>query len=126
MATAVINISGIGPQTAKILEEHGLKTAEAIVKAGKVKLQAVPGFGPSRAKATVSAANALLSGNSSTAAGKASDKKNTTNKDNKNKKDKSKKDKAKKDKKSNKDKKKDKPKKKDKKDKKKKQKKGKK
>ena len=49
-------LSGIGPATAKILQEHGLSTTRDVAEVTLEALVAVPGFGPSRAKMVKAAA----------------------------------------------------------------------
>ena len=53
-------VRGIGPATAKVLAEHGLSTAQAVVEATPEALLAVPGFGPARAKTVKAAATRSL------------------------------------------------------------------
>lgn len=60
MATPIINVTGIGAQTAKALEEYGFKTAEDIAVAKKSKLTKVPGFGPARSQNVIAAAKAVV------------------------------------------------------------------
>ena len=75
MVTPVEQLSGVGPKTAEILQAHGLASAEAIIKAGVQGLQAVPGFGPSRAASVIAAAKAVVK---SQAASSTPEKKNQT------------------------------------------------
>jgi Mg-chelatase subunit ChlI len=53
------DIPGIGPQTAKVLAEHGFADAAAIARATVDALAAVPGFSEVRAKRTIDAARSL-------------------------------------------------------------------
>lgn len=60
MKTTITGISGIGPQTAKTLHEHGFNTLSAIAGATIAQLSSVPGFGTTRASRVIRAANELL------------------------------------------------------------------
>lgn len=53
------DIPGIGPQTAKVLAEHGFADAAGIAGATVDALAAVPGFSEVRAKRTIDAARGL-------------------------------------------------------------------
>ena len=53
------DIPGIGPQTAKVLAEHGFADAAGIARATVDALAAVPGFSEARAKRTIDAARSL-------------------------------------------------------------------
>ncbi len=61
MTTAITNIPGIGPGTAKILIENGFKTVEEIAGTTVEKLSRVPGFAAVRASVVIKAANGPLS-----------------------------------------------------------------
>ena len=61
MSTAITEISGIGPATAKVLQEGGFATAESIASSSVAALTAVPGFGLIRAKNVVAAAKKVAS-----------------------------------------------------------------
>ena len=54
------DIPGIGPQTAKVLAEHGFADAAGIARATVDALAAVPGFSEVRAKRTIDAARSLV------------------------------------------------------------------
>jgi hypothetical protein len=56
---SIVEIPGIGPQTAKSLAEHGFADVPAIARATVADLSAVPGFSVTRAKKTIAAAKAL-------------------------------------------------------------------
>lgn len=60
MAMPVTKISGVGPYTAKTLNENGYTSAEEIASSTSVSLAKVPGFGISRAKQVIAAAKDLL------------------------------------------------------------------
>ena len=62
---ALTQIRGIGPATAKQLEEAGLGTVEAVAGAEPDQLAAVPGFGPLRAAGVIEAAASLVTENQS-------------------------------------------------------------
>jgi len=53
------DIPGIGPQTAKVLAEHGFADAAGVARAKVDALAAVPGFSEVRAKRTIDAARSL-------------------------------------------------------------------
>ena len=61
MKTAITEISGIGPGTAKILMENGFASLQEIADTSIDKLAAVPGFGPVRAGRVIKAANEVIS-----------------------------------------------------------------
>ena len=42
------DVAGIGPSTAKVLAEHGIKTAEDLANATAAQIVAVPGFSEAR------------------------------------------------------------------------------
>ena len=60
MTIALSGISGIGPNTAKVLMENGFKSANDIAQATIAQLIGVPGFSTARASRTIEAANELL------------------------------------------------------------------
>lgn len=60
MATPITSVSGIGAQTAEILVENGFADAEALAAAKEEELLKISGFGPSRAKKFIAAAQALV------------------------------------------------------------------
>jgi hypothetical protein len=60
MKTTITGISGIGPDTAKVLHERGFKTLSAIAGTTIEQLCGVPGFGTTRASRVIRAANELL------------------------------------------------------------------
>jgi adenylate kinase len=62
MSSAINDIKGIGPGTAKLLMKHGLTTTSKIAGATIEQVCAVPGFGPTRAASVIKAANELLTG----------------------------------------------------------------
>ena len=47
----IIDISGIGPHTAKVLADRGIGSVDALAALSTEELAALPGFGPSRASA---------------------------------------------------------------------------
>ena len=53
-------VAGIGPATANVLAEHGIKTAAELAAATVESLVAIPGFSTSRAKTAIAAAKASL------------------------------------------------------------------
>lgn len=55
-APQLTNISGIGPSTAALLQEHGFNSPKDIAEASVKSICEVPGFGPARAKAVKAAA----------------------------------------------------------------------
>ncbi|MFQ3224217.1 MAG: Holliday junction resolvasome RuvABC DNA-binding subunit [Lentimonas sp.] len=59
MSTPITDIIGIGPATAAALSKNGFHTAADIAAADVNALCAMPGFGPIKAKATISAATAM-------------------------------------------------------------------
>ncbi len=68
MATPITSVSGIGAQTAEILVENGFANAEALAAAKEEDLLKISGFGPSRAKKFIDAAQALVGSGDSTPA----------------------------------------------------------
>lgn len=60
MATPITTVSGIGAQTAEILIENGFASAEVLAAAKEEDLLKISGFGPSRAKKFIEAAQALV------------------------------------------------------------------
>ncbi|BHH84858.1 helix-hairpin-helix domain-containing protein [Desulforhopalus sp. 52FAK] len=60
MATPITSVSGIGAQTADILMENGFQSAEALAAAKEEDLLKISGFGPSKAKKFIAAAQALV------------------------------------------------------------------
>ena len=60
MATPITTVSGIGAQTAEILIENGFVSAEVLAAAKEEDLLKISGFGPSRAKKFIEAAQALV------------------------------------------------------------------
>jgi NAD-dependent DNA ligase len=60
MKTTITGISGIGPDTARTLHEHGFNTLSAVAAATIEQLCSVPGFGTTRASRVIRAANELL------------------------------------------------------------------
>ena len=60
MTVAITKIPGIGVKTAEDLTGHGFKTVAAVARSSVDKLSTVPGFGPSRSRAIIEAAKALL------------------------------------------------------------------
>jgi len=54
------DVKGIGDATAARLAEHKIRSVKAIAEAPKEKLAKVPGFGASRAAATIKSAKALM------------------------------------------------------------------
>lgn len=68
MATPITSVSGIGAQTAEILVENGFANAEALAAAKEEDLLKISGFGPSRAKKFIDAAQALVGSEDNTPA----------------------------------------------------------
>ncbi len=64
------DISGIGPATAALLGDHGLTSVKKLAKADLAAITAVPGFGPTRARAVQAAARAALPAKTPRAAGR--------------------------------------------------------
>lgn len=60
MTTPVTAVSGVGAQTAEILVENGFKSAEILAAAQEEELLKLNGFGPSKAKKCIEAAQALV------------------------------------------------------------------
>lgn len=60
MATPITKVSGIGAQTAEILVENGFDSAEVLAAAQEEDLLKISGFGPSKAKKFIEAAQALV------------------------------------------------------------------
>lgn len=60
MATSILNVWGIGAQTAEILSEHGINKAEDLADATEKDLIGIPGFGPARARRVIKMAKSLL------------------------------------------------------------------
>lgn len=60
MATPITKVSGIGAQTAEILVENGFESAEVLAAAKEEDLLEISGFGPSKAKKFIEAAQALV------------------------------------------------------------------
>lgn len=61
MATSILNVWGIGTQTAEILSEHGINKAEDLADSTEKDLIGIPGFGPARARRVIKMAKSLLS-----------------------------------------------------------------
>ena len=61
MVTPITKVSGIGAQTAEILVENGFENAEVLAAAKEEDLLKISGFGPSKAKKFIEAAQALVS-----------------------------------------------------------------
>jgi NAD-dependent DNA ligase len=92
------DIVGIGPSTAKILENRGFSDVQKIASASVENLAQVPGFGPVRAVTVITAAQSLLlAAKASPQAAKPGKKKKDKKKKGDKKKDKRKKKKKKKD-----------------------------
>jgi len=53
------DVQGIGDATAKVLMDHGIRSAKALAKADIAKLIDLPGFGEKRAQAVIRAAMEL-------------------------------------------------------------------
>ena len=68
MTIALSGISGIGPNTAKVLMENGFKSANDIAQATIAQLIGVPGFSTARASRTIKAANELFCASADAAA----------------------------------------------------------
>jgi len=60
MATPITKVSGVGDQTAEILVENGFESAEVLAAAKEEDLLKISGFGPSKAKKFIEAAQALV------------------------------------------------------------------
>ena len=60
MKPQLTDVLGIGPSTARLLEEQGIRSVTELAKAGTDKVVAAPGFGQIRAAEVVAAAAALL------------------------------------------------------------------
>lgn len=60
MKTPVTDVTGIGPHTAKLLNEHGFSSAESLAATTTEKLSEVPGFGPLRAQRVIDAAKDVI------------------------------------------------------------------
>jgi hypothetical protein len=60
MKTVIIDVSGIGPASEKILAENGFKTLKELAGTTVEKLGNVPGFSEIRASKVIKAANELL------------------------------------------------------------------
>lgn len=60
MATSILNVWGIGSQTAEILSKHNINTAEDLATATEKDLTGIPGFGPARAGRVIKMAKDLL------------------------------------------------------------------
>lgn len=60
MATPITKVSGVGAQTAEILIENGFESAEVLAAAKEEDLLKISGFGPSKAKKFIEAAQALV------------------------------------------------------------------
>ncbi len=58
--SAITSIKGIGPDSARILQENGFTSVQAIAEASVDLLQIVPGFGAVRAAMIIKAAATLL------------------------------------------------------------------
>jgi len=56
----ITDIQGVGPETAAVLAEHGIRTVEELAGLSTAALLAVPGFGPARAATVMAAATRLL------------------------------------------------------------------
>jgi hypothetical protein len=98
MKPALIDIRGIGPAAAAVLQEHGIGSVKTLAGMSPTDLAAVPGFSETRAAGVIAAAAALLPAKAGK--GKLADKAKAAKGDKKVKKDK----KSKKDKKNKKDK----------------------
>jgi hypothetical protein len=59
MATSLLDVTGIGPASEKLLAEHGITSAEALAGAKLGSVIAVPGFSETRANRVMAAAKAL-------------------------------------------------------------------
>ena len=90
------DIAGIGPSTAKVLEDRGFSDVQKIASASVEDLAQVPGFGPVRAANVGTAAQALLLAAKASPKGAKPGKKRKDKKKRKNKKSDKKKDKGKK------------------------------
>jgi predicted RecB family nuclease len=88
MPIPVINVKGIGPITAKKLEEFGIITAEDLVDAGVAKLIQDLGYTMNRAVLIINAAARLIENNLAQPESTKKGKKNRKNKKDKKKKDK--------------------------------------
>ncbi len=60
MVTPITKVSGVGAQTAEILVENGFESAEILAAAQEEDLLKISGFGPSKAKKFIEAAQALV------------------------------------------------------------------
>lgn len=60
MGSSITEVAGIGPSTATLLTEHGIKTAEALARSSQERLLSIPGFGPARAQSVLAAAVELV------------------------------------------------------------------
>ncbi|MFT5699977.1 MAG: outer membrane biosynthesis protein TonB [Desulforhopalus sp.] len=60
MATPITAVSGIGAQTAEILVGNGFESAEVLAAAQEEDLLKISGFGPSKAKKFIAAAQELV------------------------------------------------------------------
>lgn len=60
MATPITKVTGIGAQTAEILVENGFENAESLAVAREEDLLEINGFGPSKAKKFIEAAQTLV------------------------------------------------------------------
>ena len=60
MNTPIIDISGVGPQTAEALSQNGYKSAEDLAAASEKDLLNIKGFGAVRARIIIEAAGELV------------------------------------------------------------------
>lgn len=60
MVTPITKVSGVGAQTAEVLVENGFENAEVLAAAKEEDLLKISGFGPSKAKKFIEAAQALV------------------------------------------------------------------
>ena len=60
MATALTKVKGIGPATAKLLQEQGISSAEDLAAISVEQLMKTPGFSDVRARQTLTDAAAAL------------------------------------------------------------------
>ena len=64
MVLKLVEIRGVGANTAEILVGHGLRSVADVAKADVKKVTSIPGFGELRANDVIAAAAALLATNS--------------------------------------------------------------
>jgi hypothetical protein len=60
MNSTILDITGIGPATAKLLSDSGIRNLSSLAKASVEKVSGIRGFTTARAEKTISAASALL------------------------------------------------------------------